>query len=102
MDQGIRVGAVQGVATASAEVGLAVAASAELLRRDQGAERLGMARLSPAFPPGRRSRWLSLQADGIGGRRLGGVGGVELQPSLEIAESLLQFSDPCVERVQEV
>jgi hypothetical protein len=60
-----------------------------------------MAGLSPAFPPGRRSRWLSLQADRVGGRRLGGVGGIELQPGLKIAEPLLQFRDPCVEGVQE-
>src|SRR5262245_49927741 len=86
MDQGGGVLPVQRLAATTAGAGLAVARRAELVGRDQGAEGLGMSRLSAAFPPGRRSRRLSLQADGVGGWGLGGVGGVELEPGLEIAD----------------
>jgi hypothetical protein len=53
-----------------------------------------MAGLSSAFPPGRRLRWLSFQADGIGG---GWLGGVELEPGLEIADLGFKLGDPILE-----
>ena len=56
-----------------------------------------MAGLSAAVAPGRRSRRLSFQADGVGGRGLGGVGGVELEPGLEIADLGFQLGDPILE-----
>jgi hypothetical protein len=37
---------------------------------------------------------------GTGRRRLGGIGGVELEPGLEIADASLQFGDPSLERVE--
>ena len=93
MDQRGRVGALQRLAAPPAGIGLAISGRAELLGGDQGAERLAMARLTAALPPGRWSRWLSFQPDGIRGGRLGGVGGIELEPGLEIAHCGLQFGD---------
>jgi hypothetical protein len=63
----------------------------------QAAERLAMAELPLAPPPGRRGRRLALQADRVGGGRLGGVGGVELEPGLEITDRGLQGGDPFLE-----
>jgi hypothetical protein len=97
MDQGVVVLPVQRVTTAPAGVGLAVSAGAEFLGRDQGSKRLEMAGLSTSFSPGRRSRWLSFQADRIRGRRLGRVGGIELEPSLEIAHRGFQLGDPILQ-----
>jgi hypothetical protein len=97
MDQGAGILAVQGVAAATAGTGLTVPRGAELLTRDQGSEGLGMAGLSPAFPPGRGSGRFSFQADGVGGRWLGGVGGVELESGLEIAKLGFQLGNPILE-----
>ena len=57
-----------------------------------GQKALGSAGPSPAFPPRRGSRWLSIEADGIGGLRLGRVGGIELEPGLEIADLGFQLA----------
>jgi hypothetical protein len=99
MDQGGGVHAVQRLAAAPARIGLAVGGRAELLGGDQGAERLAMAGLPAALPPGRRGRRLALQADRVGGGRLGGVGGIELEPGLEITDRGLQGGDPIVHRL---
>src|SRR5207302_319882 len=70
----------------------------EFLGRDQGSERLAMAGLPTPFSRGRRGRWLAFQADRVGGGWLGGVGGVELEPGLEIAHRGLQLGDPILQR----
>jgi len=44
---------------------------------------------------------LPLEANGVGGGRLGGVGGIELEAGLKVPDALLQFSDPSVEGVQD-
>jgi hypothetical protein len=97
MDDGYGIIAVEMVAAPTARDRLAVAGGAELLGRDQRAERLGMARLSAAVASGRRSRRLALQADRVRGRGLGRIGGVELEPSLQVGDSLLQLGDPSPE-----
>ena len=56
-----------------------------------------MAGLPAALPTGGRGRRLALQADRVGGGRLGGVGGVEPEPGLEIADGGLQRGDPIPE-----
>jgi hypothetical protein len=56
-----------------------------------------MSRLSTPFATRGWSGGLAFEADGIGRRRLGGIGGVELEPGLEIADALLQFGDPSPE-----
>jgi hypothetical protein len=101
MDQRCGILALEGVSAIPAGTGLAVAPGAELLGRNQAAERLGMAGLTAAAALRRRCRWLAFDADGIGGGGLGGVGGVELEPGLQIADALLQFPDPLLEGVQE-
>jgi hypothetical protein len=46
-------------------------------------------------------RRLAFQSDGVRRRRLGGIGGIELEPGLEIADPLFQLSDPALEGTQE-
>jgi hypothetical protein len=95
-----RVVADQGVATAAAIRGPALGDRAHLLWRDQAALGPGMSWLPTAFPTGGRGGRLALEPDGIGRRRLGGIGGVELEPGLKIADALLEFNDPSLEGVQ--
>ena len=94
MDQGGRVITDQGVATAAAIRGPALGDRADLLRRDQAALGPAMSRLPAPFPTGGRGGRLALEPDGIGRRGLGGIGGIELEPGLEIADALLQFERP--------
>jgi hypothetical protein len=58
-----------------------------------------MSRLPTPLPTGGWGGRLALEPDGIGRRRLGGIGGIELEPGLDIAESLLEFGDPSLEGV---
>jgi hypothetical protein len=60
-----------------------------------------MSRLPTPFSTGGRGGRLALQSDGVGRRRLGGIGGIELETGLEIADALLQFRDPALEGVQD-
>jgi hypothetical protein len=60
-----------------------------------------MSRLPTPFAIGGPGGWLAFQADGIGGRRLGRIGGIELEPGFQIADALLQFSDPSLEGIQD-
>jgi len=60
-----------------------------------------MSRLATPFPTGGRGGRLTFQADRIRRRRLGGIGGIELEPGLQIADALLQFGDPSLEGVQD-
>jgi hypothetical protein len=59
-----------------------------------------MSRLPTPLPTGGWGGRLALEPDGIGRRRLGGIGGIELEPGLDIAESLLEFGDPSLEGVE--
>jgi hypothetical protein len=97
MDDGYGIITLELVAAPAARGRLAVAGGAELLGTDQGSERFGMARLSAALASGRRSRRLALQADRVRGRGFGGIGGVELELSLEVGNPPLQLSDPFLE-----
>jgi hypothetical protein len=101
MDQGIGVGAVEGFATGAAGRGLAVVRRPEFLGRDQGAGGPAMTGSSAPLPRARRRGGLALPSDGIGRRRLGGVGGVEFEPGLEISDASLQFGDPFLVCVQD-
>jgi hypothetical protein len=51
--------------------------------------------LSSALPPGRRGRRPPLKLDGgrIGGGRLGRIGGVEVEPRLQLGDASLQRSE---------
>ena len=60
-----------------------------------------MSRLPTPFATGGPGGWLAFQPDGIGGRRLGRIRGIELEPRLQIADALLQFSDPSLVRIQD-
>jgi hypothetical protein len=94
MDQGIGVCAVERLPTGTASAGLAVLGRPEPVGSNQGPESLAMAGLSAPPSRARRCGRLALQSYGIGRRRLGGVGGVELEPGLEISDTSLQFGDP--------
>src|SRR3954471_11550468 len=101
MDQRSRVITDQGMTTAAAIRGPAIGSGADLLRRDQTTLCPAMSRLPAPFPTGGRGGGLALEPDGIGRRGLGGIGGIELEPGLEIADALLQFEDPSVDGVQD-
>jgi hypothetical protein len=60
-----------------------------------------MSRLPTPFATGGPGGRLAFQPDGIGGRRLGRIGGIELKPRLQIADALLQLSDPSLVRIQD-
>src|SRR5258708_823012 len=102
MDQGGRVIAAKGVAAATAIGGSALGRRADLLRRDREALCPAMSRLAAPLATGGRGRRLPFEADGVGRRWLGGVGGVELEPGLEVTEALLQLGDPSPEGVDQV
>ena len=62
---------------------------------------LAMTGLPAPLPPARWRGGLAFQPDRVGRRGLGGIGGVELEPGLEIADALLQLSDLLSERVED-
>ena len=99
MDQEIGVLPVQCVATAAGR-GLAVAGGAEFLGRTKARNALGWPSCPPRFRRGGRRGRLAFQADRVGGRGLGRVGGIELEPGLEIAV-LFQRGDRILEGFQE-
>ena len=101
VDPGGRVITDQGMATAAAIRGPAIGNRAHLLRWDQAALDPAMSRLPAPFPTRGRGGRLALEPDGIRRRRLGGIGGIELQPGLKIADALLQFSNPSVDGAQD-
>ena len=80
----------EGVAAPPALRRLALDDLADSLGRDQGAGMTSMARLAAPLLARGRGRWPSLGRGGIGGRWLGGVGGV-------LADPLLQGGDPPLE-----
>ena len=94
MDQGVGVVAGESMTTAATGGRLAVERLADLLGRDQGAPGLAMPGLSAALLPAGRSRGLALHADRIGRGGLGRVGGVELEPGLEVTEPVLKAGEP--------
>ena len=97
VNQGSRVITDQGVAAAAAIRGSAIGDRAHLLRWNQAPQYPAMSRLATPFPTGGRGGRLTFQANGIRRRRLGGIGGIELEPGLQIADALLQFGDPSLE-----
>jgi hypothetical protein len=60
-----------------------------------------MSRLSSPFSTGGWGRRLAFQSDGVGRRGFGGIGGIELQAGLQIADASLQFGDPPGEGVED-
>ena len=82
--------AMQLVAAPSALGRLAFNDLPELLRRDQGSGLVAMAGLAAPLLSRGRNRWSPLDRRGIRRRRLGGVGGVLVDP-------LLQLGDPSFE-----
>jgi hypothetical protein len=93
MDQGF--GIVTGeFLTASATSGrLAVERLVDLLRWDQGTVSLAMPVLPTAFFATGWGGGLALHPDGVRRGWLGRVGGVELEPVLEIVEPVLKSGD---------
>ena len=100
VNQRSRVVTGQGLTAATAIRGPTIGDRAHLLRRDQAALCPAMSRLPTPFPTGGWRGRLAFEPDGIGRRRLGGIGGVELEPALEIANTLLEFGDPSLEGLQ--
>jgi hypothetical protein len=101
VDQGTGVITDQGVAAAAAIPGPTLGDRAHFLGRDQAPQSPAMSRLPTPFATGGPGGRFAFQPDGIGGRRLGRIGGIELQPRLQIADALLQFGDPPRVRIQD-
>ena len=94
VDQGFRVVTGELMTATSTSTGLAVDRLADLLGRDQGAVGLAMSGLAATLLFTGRRGWLPLQSDRIGRRRLGGVGGVELEPILKVLDPRFELFDP--------
>jgi len=90
VDQRLGVVAGEFMTTTATRVGLAVERLADLLRRHQGTARLTMSALPAAFLLAGRSRRFPFHPNRIGRGRLGRVGGIELEPVLEIDEAVLK------------
>jgi hypothetical protein len=100
VDQGGRVITGQGMATTAPIRGPAIGDRAWLLRRDQAAQSPSMSGLPAPLPTGRPGGGPAIEADEIGGRRLGGIGEIELERGLQIADALLKVSDLSLEGIQ--
>ncbi len=94
MDYRFEVVASESMTATATGVGLAVERLADLLGRYQDALGFSMSGLATALLPAGRSRGFPLHPDRIGRGRLGRVGGVELEPVLEIAEPVFKAGDP--------
>jgi hypothetical protein len=66
----------------------------DLFRRDQDTDTTVMTGLPAPLLARRRNRRVSLHRWGIRGQRLGGVGGVRIEPFLEGGDPLLKDGDP--------
>src|SRR5260370_18866403 len=94
MDQGFGVVAGEFMTASTASSWLTVDRLANLLRRNQGALGLAMSGLAAAFLSAGRSGGLTLHSDRIRRGRLRRVGGVELEPVLEIIDPRFKLSKP--------
>ena len=101
VDQGLGVIAPQGDGRSTARGGSGVGGrEAQLLRGHQGAFGPGMSR-SRRTSARSVVRAACRSADGIRRRGLGGVGGIEVEPGLEVGNPLVQLSDPTPERLKD-
>jgi hypothetical protein len=91
MDQGFGVVAFELMTASAASGRLTVGRLANLLGRDQGAVGLAMSGLPTAFLSAGRSGGLTLQSDRIRRGGLRRVGGVELEPVLEILDACFKL-----------
>jgi hypothetical protein len=101
MDPGFGVVAGELMTATAAGSRLAVGRLANLLGRGQGAIGLAMSRLAATFPSAGRSRGLTLQTNRIRGWRLRRVGGVELEPVLEIMDARFKLGEALVVELDE-
>jgi hypothetical protein len=100
VSQGLGIVPLERDATASALRRLDLEGLSELFGWDQRPDVAFVARLSSALAPGRRDRRSPLELDGgrIGGGGLGRVGGIEVEPRLQLGDSFLQVGDPLLQR----
>src|SRR5262249_29844639 len=89
MTQRLRVVAVQGLLAMAAGAWFAVVDGVGVI--DEGALDLGVSALTACFVVGRRLGWGAFEGGRVGRRRLGGVGGVLVEPLLEISHLLVKF-----------
>jgi hypothetical protein len=86
--------AVQLVAAPAAMLGLALDDPTELFGRDQAPRVVAMTGLAAPLLARGGSRGLSLDRRGIGRGGFGGVGGVGVEPLLQVGDPLLQHLEP--------
>lgn len=94
VDQGRGIIAEESVTTSATGRRLAGEGLADILGRDQDTVSLAMLGLTTAFFAGGKLGWLSLGPDEVGGRGLVRVGGVELEPGLEVSDPVLEVANP--------
>jgi hypothetical protein len=89
MTQRLRVIAMQRLLAIAAGRWFAIVDSIGVI--DEGALGLGMSGLSTGFLVGRRIGWRAFEGRWVGRRRLGGVGGVLVEPLLECGHLVVKF-----------
>jgi hypothetical protein len=91
-------------ATASALCRLDLEGLSKLFGWDQRSGVSLVTGLSTALAPRRRGRRSPLELDGrrIGGGGLGRIGGVEVEPRLQLGDRLLQLGDPSLQRAEDL
>jgi hypothetical protein len=91
VSQRIGVVSLKRGATALALCRLDLEGLSKLFGWDQRSDMAFVPGLSSALAPGRRDRRSPLELDGgrIGGRRLGRIGGVEVEPGLQLGDRFL-------------
>src|SRR5262249_16800469 len=93
MDQGFGIVARELMTASAASGWLAMNRLMNLFERDQRTVGFAMSRLPAPFLPAGRSRGLALHSDRIRRRRFLRVGGVELEPVLEIVDTCFKLSE---------
>jgi hypothetical protein len=104
VSQGVGIVALQRGATASTLRRLDLEGLSELSGWDQRSGVSLVTGLSSALAPGRRDQRSPLELDGgrISGRGPGRIGGVEVEPRLQLGDCLLQSGDPFLQRAEDL
>ena len=104
VSQGIGIVSLERGATALTVRRLDLEGLSKLFGWDQRPGVSLVAGLSSALASGRRDRRSPLELDGgrISGGRLGRIGGIEVEPHLQLGDRFLQLGDPSLQRAEDL